>query len=183
MIPLCRKCDRSILEKETEYKEYLSTFRKKYDNSLDEKYTIKNINRNDIEAILNDYVITHSKKFDFYFINCEFRIEFDDDFTTNIETPYFDNTNITDIKRYLFYEIYSFISIGHKVNYINRMTINSFSDRCNMTYEHYINQPMRMCERKINLNIAQNPELMNVLDRNKIHPLIRKYSHIPFNNY
>ena len=39
-----------------------------------------------------------------------------------------------------------------------------------------------MCERKINLNIAKNPQLINSLDRNKIHPLMGKYSHIPFNN-
>ena len=62
------------------------------------------------------------------------------------------------------------------------MTINIITDRCNMTYEHYINQPMHRCERKINMNIARNPHLINLLDRNKKHPLNRKYLHIPFNN-
>ena len=47
------------------------------------------------------------------------------------------------------------------------MTINSISDNCNLTYKHYLNQPMHMCERKINLNIAENPELITVLDRKK----------------
>ena len=51
---LCKVCDRSILENKTEYKEYLSTFRKKNDNSLDKKYTINNFNPNDIDARLND---------------------------------------------------------------------------------------------------------------------------------
>ena len=63
------------------------------------------------------------------------------------------------------------------------MTFNIISDRCNMTYENYINQPMSKCERKINMNIAKNPELINSLDRKKNHTLIRKYSQIPFNNY
>ena len=36
-----------------------------------------------------------------------------------------------------------------------------------MTYENYINEPMSMCERKININIARNPHLINSLDRNK----------------
>ena len=49
-----------------------------------------------------------------------------------------------------------------------------------MTYEFFTNQPMSMCERKINMNIARNPHLINSLDRNKNHPLIRKYLHIPF---
>ena len=39
-----------------------------------------------------------------------------------------------------------------------------------------------MCERKININIARNRELINSLDRKKNQPLIRKYSLIPFDN-
>ena len=62
------------------------------------------------------------------------------------------------------------------------MTIKTKSDRCNMTYEHYINQPMSMCERKMNKNTAKNPQLIKSIDRIKNHPLFRKYSHIPFNN-
>ena len=62
------------------------------------------------------------------------------------------------------------------------MTINIIPDRCIMSYENYINQLMSMCERKIKMNIARNPEFINSLDRNKNHPWIRKYSHIPFNS-
>ena len=62
------------------------------------------------------------------------------------------------------------------------MTINSIRGRCNLTYEHYMNQTMCMCELQINLNIAKNPQLIKSLDRNKNHPPIRKYSLIPFNN-
>ena len=54
------------------------------------------------------------------------------------------------------------------------MTIKIISDRCKMTYEHYINQPMSICEIKLNMNIARNPHLINSLDRNKNHPVIRK---------
>ena len=57
------------------------------------------------------------------------------------------------------------------------MTINIISDRCNMSYKHYMDQQMSMCERKKNMNFARNPQLINSLDRNKNHPLIRKYSH------
>ena len=51
-----------------------------------------------------------------------------------------------------------------------------------MTYEHYMHQPTHMSVRKMNKNIAKTPDLINSLDQNKNHPLIRKYSHIPFNN-
>ena len=62
------------------------------------------------------------------------------------------------------------------------MIINTISCRCNMSYKYYINQPMSMLERRINMIIAKNPQLINLFNRNKNHPLLRKYSHIPFNN-
>ena len=45
------------------------------------------------------------------------------------------------------------------------MTINIISHSCNMSYEHFINQPMHMCEKIKNMNIARNPYLRNSLDR------------------
>ena len=42
-----------------------------------------------------------------------------------------------------------------------------------MTYEQYLNQPMHMCERKINKKIIKNPQLINSVDRDKNHLLIR----------
>ena len=62
------------------------------------------------------------------------------------------------------------------------MTINIISDRYKMTYKCYLNQSMSMCERKMNMNIARNPELINSLDRNKNHPLMRNNLHDPLNN-
>ena len=60
------------------------------------------------------------------------------------------------------------------------MIISTTSCICNMSYKHYINQPMSMLERRINFIIARNPQLINSIDRNKNHPLIKKSSHIPF---
>ena len=62
------------------------------------------------------------------------------------------------------------------------MIIQTISDSRNMTYKYYLNQPMSMCERKINMFIAENPQLINSLDPNANQPLIRKHFHIPFNN-
>ena len=58
------------------------------------------------------------------------------------------------------------------------MIIKTISCKCNMSYKYYINHPMSMLERRINMIIAKNPQLINALDRTKKHPLIRKYSHI-----
>ena len=43
-------------------------------------------------------------------------------------------------------------------------------------------QPKHICERKIKIKIAKNPQLINSFDRNKNRPLIRRYCHVPFNN-
>ena len=41
---------------------------------------------------------------------------------------------------------------------------------------------MHMVELKFNMIIAKNPHLISSLDRSFNHPLIRKYSIVPFNN-
>ena len=136
----------------------------------------------DVNKILNDNISSHNTNFDFYFINCEFVIEFDNNFIRNIEINYFYNTDFIDIIEYLLYDIDCFKTKGYNFYEINQMTINIIFDRCGMTYANYINNPMHIVERRINFIIARNSQLINSLDRNKNHPVIRKYSHIPFNN-
>ena len=51
-----------------------------------------------------------------------------------------------------------------------------------MTNKYYVNNPMHLVERRSNMVIARNPHLINSLDRRVSHLLIRKNSHIPFNN-
>ena len=43
-----------------------------------------------------------------------------------------------------------------------------------MTYKYYLSNPMSMLERRMNYIIIKNPKLINVFDRNKSHPLIRR---------
>ena len=107
---LCKVCDPSIIEFQSEYKEYIATSRKENDKSLQKKLTINNINLDEVDKILNDYVTTHNKLFDFYFINCELVIEFNKNFTANIETNYLYIIDITNTKRYFLYDIYYFTS-------------------------------------------------------------------------
>ena len=102
-----------------------------------------------------------------------------------MKTNYFYNTDTINIKRHLLYNIYHFIPRIYKpcnVCNIKQTIFKTNKDRCNMTYKHYMNLPMSMVERRININIAKNPSLITKLDRNKNHPPIRKYSHVPFNN-
>ena len=79
---------------------YLATMRKKNDKSLNKKYTFNNNNSDEVEKILNDYITVHNKKVNF-FINCEFVIEFDNNFTTSIETNYFHGKDTKIIRKFL----------------------------------------------------------------------------------
>ena len=115
------------------------------------------------------------KKFDFHFINCEIEIEFDKNFTAKIEINYHHNTNTDFVKSYLLYYIDSCKSGGYKFSNINHVIINTISCMCNMTYEHYINQPMQATEIKLNMIIAIRPQLINSINRSHNHVLIKKF--------
>ena len=58
-------CDRSIIENESEYPNYLATLGKKIHRSLYKKYTINIVNLDEVIKILNDYISTHNKNFGF----------------------------------------------------------------------------------------------------------------------
>ena len=180
---ICQVCDRSLIENPSEYQHYLDTSHKKNDNSLYIKYTIRNINSDEVDKTLNEYISTHNEKFNFFLISCKLVIEFDDNSMENKETIYFYNTDIINIKRNLLYNIYHFIPRIYKpsnVCNIKHMILKKINGRCNMTYKNCKNTAMSMLERRINIIIAKNPSLINSLDRNKNHPLIRKCSHIQF---
>ena len=53
---LCKQCDRSNIENQFEYMKYLATLRMENDESLYKKYTINNINLDEVDKILNDYM-------------------------------------------------------------------------------------------------------------------------------
>ena len=113
---LCPVCDRSIRENESEYNEYIATMPKKDVKILYENYTINNINLDEVDKILSEYVTTHNKKFYFHLVGYEFVLEFDNNFTTNTQTNYcYNMDDITKIKSCLLYWIDCFKSRGYKI--------------------------------------------------------------------
>ena len=64
---LCEVCDRLIIENESEYNKYLATLPKENDKSLYKKYTINNINLDEVNKILNDHISIHNKIFQFFY--------------------------------------------------------------------------------------------------------------------
>ena len=64
---LCKICYRSIIENQSEYMNYLAILRRKDGKISNKKYTINNINLDEVNKILIDYVTTHNKKLDFFY--------------------------------------------------------------------------------------------------------------------
>ena len=58
-------------------------------------------------------------------------------------------------------------------------TISNFSY---MIYKCHLNLPMQMIEGRLNMNITENPQLKNSLNRGNYHALVRKYIHMPIND-
>ena len=161
---------------ETRYNNYIDCLLNKDNKNLYKKYIINNVNIDEFDKIFNNYNISHNKKFDFYYINCEFEIGTNIDLA-NIEINFHHNTDYINIKNYLFFYTES---RGINLFNISQMIINTISCLCNMTYKSYLNNPMSVLERRINFIISKNPQLINALNRKKNHPLIRKYNQIPF---
>ena len=142
------------------------------------KYIIENIDIDEIDDIFDKYINIHNKKFIFYYIDCQFEVKFKDNVFAKTDINQHFNSDSINIKNYLLFYIDSCRYGNFIFDNIIKMEITMFSCRCNMTYKNYMNIPMSMLERRINFIIARNPELINSLNCNKNHPLIRKYSHI-----
>ena len=137
---LCQTCDRSLIENESEYQYYRATLRKKNVERLYKKYTIKNINLDEYDKIINDYITTHNKNFDVDLVNCEFKIEFDNNFIINLETGYVLKIESEKIKIYLLYSIDCLKIKGYKIYNIKQMTFDTINDKCTIDYENYMKQ-------------------------------------------
>ena len=131
-----------------------------------------------VDKILKDYVSTHNKEFDIYFIYCEFKIQFDNNSTRDLKTDCVHIIESENIYQSLIYCIEYLESKGYKFQNINQMTIITTSDRCNMIYEYYTHPPLFPLEAKLSIIIGKNPRL---LEQNINNLLIRKCSLISFN--
>ena len=175
---LCRACDSDIFENEIKLNKFLTSLQKEKDKTIYKNYVINNVNLEDIDKKLNDYVKIHNKKFNLYFIKCNFNIKFDN-YTSNIETNFVYNKEIYKINIELLYYIDCMKFKGYNLCNINQITINTYNDRCNMSYEYYTHKSLNPLEIKLNSIFAKDPKL---LENNNInHLLIKKFSHISYN--
>ena len=155
---------------------YISSLVKQDNKFIYMKYIINKVDISNFDKIFNNHITIHNKKFDYYYINCEFQIETNNRLL-NIEINFHHNTDYINLKCLLFFYTESHDIKNFK---IKQMIINTISCLCNMTYKYYLSNPMSMLERRMNYIISKEPQLINAINRNKNHPLIRKFNYIPF---
>ena len=90
---------------------------------------------------------------------------------------------MVNMKTYLMIHFYQVISNGRIFSHIQKMRIKTISNKSYVKCESYLNQPMQMIERRLNMIIAKNLQLINSLNRSSDHPLFRKFIHNPFKDY
>ena len=118
------------------------------------KYTIENIDIDEVDDIFDKYINIHNQKFIFFYIDCQFEIEFKDNIFAKIEINNHYNTDYINIKIYLLFYIDSCEYGIFIFDKIIKMEINTISCRCKMTYKYYMNTPMSMLEKRINVVIG-----------------------------
>ena len=132
-------------------------------------YIFENIDIDEIDDIFYKYINIHNQKFIFYYIDCQFEIEFKDNVFAKIEINNHYNTEYIKIKSYLLFYIDSCEYGNFLFDKIIKMEINTLSCRCNMTYNYYMISPMSMLERRINMVIGKN------------HPITRQCDYLLLN--
>ena len=80
-----------------EYNIYINNLIKDDNKFIYFKYIINNIDINNFDKIFNNYITNHNKKFDLYYFNCEFQIEFNYQLL-NIEINFHHNTDYINLK-------------------------------------------------------------------------------------
>ena len=131
---------------------------------------------------MKQYVNTYNKNYEIYEFRCSIKLII----TTNrarfnkINSRSNSHHRLHTPKKLILSEI-------HRDRYyfsqIIEMRISFISLISHMTYDYYFEQPKSMGGKKLNQILSKNPKLINCLNRNTCHPLIRKYSNTPFNKH
>ena len=133
------------------------------------KHTIKNPNFFVIDKISNYYIANHKKK-NLFLFQCDSKIIFHTDFLKPIpiETDFYHNTSLINLKRCLFYEIDNFIEKGYKFSHIDEMNITTINDKMFMAYDYYVTRPRPAVEIKLNMIISKNPHPIKSTNRSHL---------------
>ena len=121
----------------------------------------------EINDIIKSHVNTYNRSFRFYEIECNCKLIFDNDVSSNVKsnnTMY--NTEIPNLnfEKCLKGRIIQYKKKGLGFFHILKMNITFITNFDHITYKHYLEQPMPMVERLIKKKLYKNYGLIKTLD-------------------
>ena len=174
-------CDETIKLK-SKSSHFKSNTHKEFDKCKHLELSIENPNISDVDEIFYPYIIEHNKKYDYNQFKCHFKLAFSDNQRSEyVKPPLFDSKTITSLRNFLENVIRYFKDKGYDFNPIAETNTITIANKMFMSYDFYIKHNMHAVEWKLNAIVTKSKNLINELDRSKRHPLIRKFSHVPFN--
>ena len=139
----------------------------------------ENIDIEDVDYTYKVFIKEHNRSFQKYAVQCQFKFHFDK-CLPGIFSALFNNDTVCDWKDFLLKVISDFNDKGYKFSHFSRRHIITHNLKKDMTYYFYMNTPMSAVERKINITLNKNPDLINLFDRTIDYPMNRKFNFVPF---
>ena len=159
----CELCDRSIKIK-SKKKHLNSQNHKSLTKNIICKNTVKNPSFLHVQDILKNSVADYIKKFEFYLIFCEWKLQFSDTiFNVKSDRLYNIHRAGWNLRRNLMSKIEYFESNGHKFSHMSERNIVFITDLANTTYDHYLKVSKIMIEWTIIKKLANNPQLIKTI--------------------
>ena len=121
---------------DSEYNPPTSLSHDQTENPFRIKHTNKNPNFFVIDKNSNDYITNHNKKYNLFLFKGDFKLIFNNDLLKPIliETDFYHNNTLFNVKRYLLNKIDNFIEKGYIFSHIDEMNITIIIDKLFMTY-------------------------------------------------
>ena len=164
-------------------KPFKSNSHKEFDKYEYINVTIENPNLKDIDEIFQAYIIDHNEKCDFYLIKCEFKLVFNDNqCCPHVMSELYCNRTMCCWYKVLEKLFSDFKDKGYNFNDIAETKIITKANKLDMSYDFYVKHNMLAVGWKLFSIFNKDKNSINKFNcKNWLHPIFRKYSHIPFN--
>ena len=122
------------------------------------------------------YTLLKKKKFDYYLIECEFKLVFNDyRYCPFVMCIVCDNKTMISGKNFSKKVIGDFKDKGYTFSHIAEMHIIKIANKMDMSYDFYIKHNKHAIEWKLNAMVNKNKSLIVMFPRNWRHPLNRNF--------
>ena len=118
---------------------------------------LKDIDIKDVDEAFYLYIIEHNKKFDYYPVECQFKLNFNDNqYCPYVTSKLSDNKTMTSWSNFLEKIISDFKDEGYDFNHIAKMQFITIANKLDISYDFYIKHNMHAVDWKLNAMINKD---------------------------